>query len=161
MILRDRRFDVCVDDSKALTERQRERAYAEIVRKAYVGIGIVDERTIDGINILQATRRAMQEALAGLPVSPDYVLVDGIITLTASCPCEALIGGDARSLSIAAASIVAKVTRDRIMRDYDRAYPHYGFARHKGYPTRAHKEALRRFGPSPIHRRSFRPVSVV
>lgn len=159
VILPDRyRFVERIDDSKRLSDAQRQRAFDELLRVASVGVGIIGERTIDRINIFQATRRAMESAVAGLPITPDYIIVDGSATFSASCPCEAVVSGDALSLSIAAASIVAKVTRDRIMHEYDAAYPEYGFFRHKGYPTRLHKAALADRGPSPVHRFTFEPV---
>lgn len=158
MILKCFRFRERVDDSKKLTARLRERAYREIVKSCIVGVGIVDEKTIDAINIYQATKRAMQIAVSNLEIPPDYCIVDGNMKISTKCPLKCIIDGDAKSLSIAAASIVAKVTRDRLMRDYDRVYPQYGFARHKGYCTKFHREALNKHGPSPIHRSSFRPV---
>ncbi len=158
VILRDIDFRHEIDDSKALTPAKRERAYDEILAKADVGVGIVDEKTVDKINIHRATKRAMELALAKLSVKPDYVIVDGIMKINTRCPIKLIVGGDSKSLSIAAASIVAKVTRDRIMCLYDAVYPQYGFARHKGYPTKAHKKALKAHGPSPIHRRSYKPV---
>jgi ribonuclease HII len=118
----------------------------------------VDPSLIDRINILRASLLAMEKAVADLAVQPDYLLIDGTFPIEMPLPQASLPKGDARSLSIAAASIVAKVTRDRIMDAYHDAYPQYGFSRHKGYPTRAHREAIRAFGCCPIHRRSFRGV---
>jgi len=158
VILKEFTFENRIDDSKKLSPPQREKAYREILTKAVVGIGIVSEKAIDDINIYQATRRAMEEAVAGLAVPPDYIIVDGKMPLRSACTVQCIIRGDSQSLSIAAASIVAKVTRDRIMLRYDKKYPHYGFCQHKGYPTRRHKAALCRHGASPIHRMSFRPV---
>ncbi|MBU0881615.1 MAG: ribonuclease HII [Candidatus Omnitrophica bacterium] len=158
VILNDFRFKERIDDSKKLSAKMRERAYREILLKAVVGIGVVDEKVIDKINIYQATIKAMSAALANLEVPPDYVIVDGNVRIPAKCPVKCVIRGDSSSLSIACASIVAKVTRDRIMVKYDKIFPQYGFARHKGYPTRMHKEALLACGASSIHRRSFRPV---
>ncbi|MBN1527221.1 MAG: ribonuclease HII [Candidatus Omnitrophica bacterium] len=146
-----------INDSKKLSAKKREKAFAEISEKAFVGIGVVDEKTIDEINIFQATRKAMLEALAKLEMPPDYVIVDGRMKIATKCPVKCIIGGDAKCLSIAAASIVAKVTRDRIMAEYDRLYPQYGFKQHKGYATLSHKRALRVHGPSAIHRNSFHP----
>jgi len=157
-IVRDRNFTEDIDDSKKLTSKKREKAYREILEKCIVGIGIVDEKIIDEINIYRATILAMEEAIAGLDAAPDYVIVDGRMRLSARCPIKCIIGGDSKSLSIAAASIIAKVTRDRLMMKYDEIYPQYGFARHKGYGTKLHKLAIERHGPSPIHRFSFRPV---
>jgi ribonuclease HII len=155
VILRSLKFNSRIDDSKKLSAAMRERAYREITEKAIVGVGIVDEKTIDRINIYQATLRAMELAVAGLSVRPDCVIVDGNMRFRARCPVRTIIGGDALSMSIAAASIVAKVTRDAIMLGYHKSYPQYGFASHKGYATRAHKEAIRSFGRSPIHRMTF------
>ena len=151
-------FDCRIDDSKKLSPKSRETAYEEIFKKAVVGIGIIDEKTIDEINIYQASKRAMEMAVANLKIPPEYVIVDGNMKLRTRCPIKCIIRGDSNSLSIAAASIIAKVTRDRIMVEYDKVYPVYGFARHKGYGTKIHKLALQNHGPSPIHRRSFRPV---
>lgn len=158
VILKSFRFKARIDDSKKLSAAMREKAYREIFRKAIVGIGVVDEKVIDEINILQATIRAMNEAMANLEVTPDYVIVDGRVRLSTGCPVKCIVRGDSSSLSIAAASIVAKVTRDRIMTEYDKIFPQYGFARHKGYPTKMHKKALVSNGASPIHRRTFAPV---
>jgi ribonuclease HII len=160
VILKDLDFESRIDDSKKLSSAQRERAYAEIVAKAIFGVGIVDEKTIDRVNIYRATVKAMEMAVAKLEIPPDYVIVDGRMKITTGCPIRCIVGGDGQSLSIAAASIIAKVTRDRLMCEYDNLYPEYGFARHKGYGTRFHKEALLARGPSPIHRLSFRPVKL-
>ncbi len=159
VILKDRNFKERIDDSKKLSPRKRDKAYHEIIKKAIVGIGIVDEKTIDKINIYRATIKAMESAVANLEIPPDYIIVDGRMKLVTKCPIKCIVKGDSTSLSIAAASIIAKVTRDRIMVAYDSTYPQYGFSRHKGYPTKYHKSALKKFGPSPIHRYSFQPVS--
>jgi ribonuclease HII len=146
-------------DSKTLTAAQRERAYQAILARAEaVGVGVVDVETIDALNILGATHQAMRRALQALPIRPDVALIDGLPVQPFPVPQIALVKGDARSASVAAASIVAKVTRDRLMLEYDAAYPQYGFASHKGYPTPEHLALLEKFGPSPIHRRSFAPV---
>lgn len=158
VILKSFRFREVIDDSKALSEARRERAYREIFEKAIVGIGIVDEKKIDEINIFQATRRAMSKAIEALGIVPEHILVDGRIVLDHPAPQTPIVGGDSKSMSIAAASIIAKVTRDRLMREYDAVYPAYGFKYHKGYPTRRHAKALAEFGPSPIHRFSYAPV---
>jgi len=158
VILKDFKFVHTVDDSKKLSPKKRGLAYSEILKKAIVGIGIVDEKTIDKINIYQATKRAMEIAVSNLKLPPDMVIVDGTIRLDTGYPSRCIISGDSKSLSIAAASIIAKVTRDRLMLKYHKRYPQYGFARHKGYPTRLHKAALKNHGPSPIHRFSFQPV---
>jgi ribonuclease HII len=136
VILKTFNFSSRIDDSKKLSPKNRERAYAEIMKKAFVGVGIIDEKIIDRINIYQATKRAMHAALSNLKQTPEYVIVDGNIRLATACPVKCIPGGDAKSMSIAAASIVAKVTRDRIMDKYDADYPQYGFSRHKGYGTR-------------------------
>lgn len=159
MILKNFDFDTRIDDSKKLTASGRERAYGEILDKAFVGIGIVDEKVIDEVNIYRASIIAMEKALSVLEMQPDYVIVDGRVKIPTKCPVKCIVRGDSISLSIAAASIVAKVTRDRLMLDYDKIYPEYGFARHKGYPTSFHKRALRLNGASPIHRKTFAPVA--
>ncbi len=150
-----------INDSKKLTERQRERAEVRIRAEAVaIGLGVVEPETIDRINILQATRLAMREAFLLLDPPPDCVLIDGLPVPAFPCPHQqALVGGDGLCASIAAASIVAKVARDRMMRAYDAVYPEYGFAGHKGYGAAKHLEALRVHGPCPIHRRSFSPVA--
>ena len=158
VIVRDFHFKERIDDSKKLTAKKREKAYREIFKKCDVGVGIVDEKIIDRINIYQATKKAMQIAVSNLRIPPDYCLVDGKMKIATKCPLKCIVGGDSKSISIAAASIIAKVTRDKIMLEYDSVYPQYGFARHKGYGTKIHMEALRTNGPSPIHRFSFRPV---
>jgi len=149
-----------INDSKKLSERQRERAEARIrVEASAIGLGIVDPEMIDQINILQATRRAMREAFLQLTNRPDCVLIDGLPVPGFPCAHQkAIIGGDSLCASIAAASIVAKVARDRMMCAYDAVYPEYGFAGHKGYGSAKHLAALREHGPCPIHRRSFAPV---
>jgi len=151
--------DPHVTDSKKLTPALRDRLYGTIYGRALaVGIGIVDAIEIDRINILQASLRAMAIAVVNLNPQPDYLLVDGTFPVPVKLPQAPIPKGDALSISIAAASIIAKVTRDRLMETYHLYYPHFGFARHKGYPTRNHKEAIRAFGCSPIHRRTFRGV---
>jgi ribonuclease HII len=145
-----------VDDSKKLTPAQREELYPRILNEAMaVGIGSADPEEIDQVNILQATYRAMHRAVAGLDVAPQHLLIDGNRFDGMHIPFTVVVGGDARSHAIAAASIVAKVTRDRMMVLYDGLYPGYGFARHKGYGTTCHRENFRRLGPCPIHRQSF------
>ena len=146
-------------DSKLLTADRREALFATIHERALaVGVAIVDHLTIDRINILQATRLAMVDALRRLPVAPDLVITDYVALSDVPCPQKNLVDGDARCASVAAASIVAKVTRDRIMRDLDVEFPVYGFAQHKGYATPEHLAALDRHGPCPVHRRSFAGV---
>jgi ribonuclease HII len=143
-------------DSKLLTPERRAVLHDLIRERAVaVGVGIVDNVTIDRVNILQATRQAMLEAVRGLSVAPDLIITDAVALPGLPCPQRNLIDGDARCATVAAASIVAKVTRDRIMLEADRAFPEYGFARHKGYATPEHLAALDRHGPCPLHRRSF------
>ena len=161
VILKTFDFKERIDDSKRLSAKKREKAYREIFKKSVVGVGIVGEKTIDRINIYQATKRAMHKALSELEIPPKYVIVDGIMRLSTKCPIKCIPQGDSKSLSIAAASIIAKVTRDRIMVGYDNVYPQYGFARHKGYGTKYHMAAIKNHGPSPIHRRSFRPIKSI
>jgi len=155
VILKDLKFTSRIDDSKKLTPLSREKAFLEIYRKAYIGLGIINEVVIDRINILQATCLAAENAVANLPVRPDFVLVDGVLKLNIGLPYQAIIKGDAKSFTIACASIIAKVMRDRIMRVYHKVYPEYGFLEHKGYGTKLHRRMLRRYKPCPIHRVTF------
>ena len=144
-----------VDDSKKLTEKKREQLFDEIIKKAVAyKICAVNEKVIDEINILNATKKAMTECVTGLSVRPDIVLIDAV-KLPLDVPTKSIIKGDALSYSIGAASILAKVYRDRLMREYDALYPWYGFAQNKGYGTKDHIDALKSVGPSPIHRRTF------
>ena len=147
-----------LNDSKQLTQKQRETYFAFLTAQPEIrfAIATVEVEVIDRINILQATHRAMNDALA--PLQPQHVLVDGLRVPSLRFPQTPLVKGDARSYSIAAASVLAKVTRDQVMRDYDRQWPAYGFAGHKGYGTRCHLAALAAHGPCPIHRRSFAPL---
>ena len=147
-----------LNDSKKLTETKRERLYPEIMRVANVGVGLVSAAEIDEINILQATYLAMNRAVAALKSRPSLALIDGNRAPKLFCATQTIIGGDGKSLSIAAASIIAKVTRDRLMIEMDAAYPAYGFARHKGYGTTAHAAALAKHGPCTEHRKSFAPI---
>lgn len=145
-----------LNDSKKLSEKKREALYDEIMERAVAtGIGIVSPARIDEINILQATYEAMREAIAGLKIRPQVLLNDAVKIPQVEISQVPIIRGDAKSLSIAAASVIAKVTRDRLMKDYDKLMPEYGFAKHKGYGSAAHMEAIRKFGSSPIHRQSF------
>lgn len=145
-----------VNDSKKLTERRRELLYPEIMEKALaVGVGIVSPQRIDEINILQATYEAMRQAIGQLSVRPDILLNDAVRIPGVEIPQVPIIKGDAKSISIACASVIAKVTRDRMMVQYDELYPEYGFAGHKGYGSAAHMAALRECGPCPIHRSTF------
>jgi ribonuclease HII len=151
-----------VRDSKLLTARRRERLDAVIRATALAwGVGSASQRTIDRDNILEATLAAMRRAVARLKLRPELVLVDGPAVPDVGLPCTGIVGGDNRSLSIACASIVAKVYRDSMMTRLDRLAPGYGFSRHKGYGTAGHLAALNRLGPSPIHRRSFAPVAAL
>jgi ribonuclease HII len=148
-----------VDDTKKLTPKKRSDLFPRIQEAALaVGVGIVAPETIDSINILQAALLSMVKAVENLAMQPDYLLIDGPFPIPLNLPQYPLPKGDSLSFSIAAASIIAKVTRDRMMADFDRTYPEYGFLKHKGYPTRAHREAIRKFGCSPIHRKTFKGV---
>jgi ribonuclease HII len=159
VILPDRFPSTEVNDSKQLSPIQRDRLYELIYSQAVaVGIGIVDAIEIDRINILRASLLAMAMAASNLDPAPDCLLVDGNFPVPLALAQQTIVKGDALSLSIAAASIVAKVTRDRLMSRYDHDYPQYGFAGHKGYGTHAHREAIVRHGCCPIHRRSFKGV---
>jgi ribonuclease HII len=153
-------FDIGgVYDSKKITPRNRAKQYERIYAEATaIGIGIVDAVEIDRINILQAALLSMSFSAANLEPVPDFLLIDGPFSIPADFAQQPIKKGDARSVSIAAASIVAKVTRDRLMAQYHQDYPQYNFAKHKGYPTKAHKEAIQRHGSCPIHRRSFKGV---
>ena len=145
-----------VDDSKRLPPDERQRLFGVIRERAVaVGVAVVDHVTIDRLNILQATRLAMGQALAALDSEPELVLTDYVTVPGLRCPQRNLVEGDRRSASVAAASIIAKVTRDRLMEEADREYPVYGFGRHKGYPTPEHRMALERHGPCALHRRTF------
>jgi len=146
-------------DSKKLTVRSRSELFATLGEMgAMVGVGVVSAAEIDSLNILQASLLAMKKAVAALPVVPDFLLVDGKFTVPVPLPQQALVRGESRSASIAAASIVAKVTRDELMDQYHQEYPRYNFSRHKGYPTAEHRRIIALIGPCPIHRQSFRPV---
>jgi ribonuclease HII len=149
-----------IDDSKKLSPARRDFLFDRIYRTATaIGVGIVEAAEIDRINILQAALRSMAIAARNLRPQPQYLLIDGSFEIPYPLPQEAITKGDSRSVSIAAASIIAKVTRDRMMAVYHRHYPQYGFDRHKGYPTKAHKEAIKRHGSCPIHRKTFRGVA--
>jgi ribonuclease HII len=146
-------------DSKKLTARARLRLFAELKKMdAAVGVGLVSGVEIDELNILQASLLAMRKAIAVLSARPDFLLVDGTFPVPVPIPQQTLCKGESRSASIAAASIVAKVTRDRLMAEYHQQYPQYNFATNMGYPTAGHRRALKKHGPCPIHRRSFRGV---
>lgn len=183
IVIKTPRFKNRIDDSKKLTPYQREKAFTEIITKSIFGIGIINEKIIDRLNILVATRRAMEAAVLALinklkkvpknRIHPSlstskksnklrkggvHIIVDGNVSLDINLAYTNIIKGDSKSKSIACASILAKVVRDRIMCLYDKVYPQYGFLRHKGYPTKMHRVALKRFGPSQIHRMSFIPL---
>jgi ribonuclease HII len=148
--------EVALDDSKRMSPEARELAFGEIRRRAIAWrVAVIPHTEIDRINILRATLAGMAQAVAGLKLGAEYVLVDGNQKPPVAMRCQTVVGGDAKSLSIAAASVLAKVVRDRLMVVYDRRYPGWGFAGHKGYPTAAHRDAILRRGLSPIHRRTF------
>ena len=146
-----------VNDSKKVSEKKREKLYDLILDEAIsYGIGIIDQKEIDEINILNATKKGLTKSINELKVKPDLILVDALTHIdTNGIPYESIIKGDAKSYSIAAASIIAKVTRDRIMREWDKIYPQYGFEKHKGYGTSAHISAIKEYGLCPLHRKSF------
>ncbi len=146
-----------LNDSKKLSAKQRDRLFDEIHSIAVsIGVGSMDHQVIDRVNILNATLLAMQESVEKLTPQPDYVLVDGVHLPQVDFPSRAIPKGDSRSYSIAAASIIAKTTRDRLMIELDRTYPNYGFLKHKGYPTSQHRQAIAEFGASDIHRHTFK-----
>ncbi len=159
-IVKDPDFVSRIDDSKKLSPSQRDEAYAEILQKCVVSIAVYDEKRIDEMNIFRATLSAFVDAFDGLREKPTLVLIDGNADVYLPCARRLVTGGDARSFTIACASIVAKVTRDRIMRAYHDRYPEYGFDQHKGYGTPQHMAALQKHGATPIHRRSFAPVAL-
>ena len=145
-----------VNDSKKVSEKRREALYDIIMEKAIaVGIGMSSQERIDEINILQATYEAMRKAINNLKIKPDILLNDAVNIPEVDIPQVPIIKGDAKSFTIACASIIAKVTRDRMMVELDKEYPEYGFAKHKGYGTKAHTDAIRQFGPCPLHRKTF------
>lgn len=160
VVLDPDRIPAGLNDSKKLTEAEREALYDPIIRSARVGIGIADVDRIDRDNILQASLWAMARAMEQIE-GVALALVDGNRAPPLACTVQTIVEGDSRSLSIAAASIIAKVTRDRIMIGHDGTYPEYGFARHKGYGTAFHQQALTRHGPTPLHRKSFAPVAAL
>jgi len=161
VILPERFRHKTLTDSKQLSEAVREKIYGELTEEGCGvtwAVSIAGHEEIDRINILRATHEAMRRAVAALSIAPQHALIDGLPVRPFPVPHTALVGGDALSLSIAAASVIAKVTRDRIMREMDALYPEYQFSQHKGYGTPAHLAMLRAHGPCPIHRRSFLPV---
>lgn len=152
-------FNEQINDSKKISEKKREKLYDTIMQEAIsVGIGMSSEKVIDEINILEATKLAMKEAIKNSKVKPEHVLIDAV-KLDIDIPCTSIIKGDAKSQSIAAASIIAKVTRDRMMDELDKKYPQYLFKKNKGYGTKAHIEAIRQYGIIPEHRKTFAPCS--
>ena len=157
VILKPDSFIEGINDSKKISETKREKLYETITNEALAwSVGIVDQKEIDEINILNATKKALKLALEDLKIKPDRLLVDALENIdTNGIPYTSIIKGDAKIYSIGAASILAKVTRDRIMREYDEVYPEYGFAKHKGYGTAAHIETIKKYGPCPLHRRTF------
>ncbi len=162
VLLKDYEFFNRVDDSKKLSPERRKKAFFEIKKKSLYAVASVSHRRIDRINILQATILAMQKAVFGLTsqLSPAelkraFIIIDGNMRMSLSLPYKSIVRGDAKSLSIAASSILAKVSRDALMEKYHKLYPEYGFDKHKGYPTAGHRNILRRIGPSAIHRKTF------
>jgi len=159
VILDPDRMPEGLNDSKKLSEKRRNLLFEEICASAEVSLVSLSAASVDRLNIRQATLHAMVKAVAGLNTMPDYLLIDGRDVPEGLCmPGKALVKGDSRSLSIAAASVVAKVARDRMMITLSRHYPVYGFEKHKGYASAVHRAALQKFGPCPLHRRSFQPV---
>ncbi|MBU0682941.1 MAG: ribonuclease HII [Candidatus Omnitrophica bacterium] len=153
----DGSFTERIDDSKKLSVRQREKAFVDILKRCDVGIGCVDVEEVDRVNIYNATLLAMRKAIDDLNDEPDYLLIDGKMNIDIHQPRTCLIGGESLSVSIACASIIAKVYRDRLMIELDLEYPQYGFKKHKGYGTREHIEAIRKHGLCSVHRKTFGP----
>lgn len=159
VILDNNYNNLIINDSKKLTEKRRLEAFNEINEKALqIGIGIVSNEEIDEINILNATKLAMERAYNNLSEKPEHLLIDAL-NININIPQTNIIKGDMKSISIAAASIIAKVTRDKIMVEYGEKYPNYLFEKHKGYLTKTHLELIKEYGPCPIHRKSFKPIS--
>jgi len=157
VVIRDASFNERIDDSKKLTQRMRERAFIEILNRCDVGIGSVSVNDIDRLNIYNATLLAMKRAIEELDEKPDHLLIDGRMNVALPQTRTYLVSGESLSASIACASIIAKVFRDRLMMELDRKYSSYGFKQHKGYGTPKHMEAIRKYGLSPIHRKTFGP----
>ena len=157
VIMKPDSFIEGINDSKKISEKKRELIYEQITEEAIDwAVGIVDQKEIDEINILNATKKALTKAISSLKIKPDRILVDALEHIdTCKIPYTSIIKGDAKVYSISAASIIAMVTRDRIMKEYDEIYPEYGFAGHKGYGTAKHMQAIREYGPCPLHRKSF------
>jgi len=158
VILDPENLPIGIDDSKKLNTARRESIYQKIIDTSIVGVALAKPHHIDKLNILGATLWTMQMAFSNLAETPDAVLIDGDQRPDINCPMETIIKGDAKSLSIAAASIIAKVTRDRVMINLDHKYPEYGWIRNKGYGTREHAHAIAKFGVTPHHRKSFAPI---
>jgi ribonuclease HII len=150
-----------INDAKKLSGKQREKIYKVLIKHPEIkwGVGIVSEKIIDRINILQATKLAMQKSIKNL--KPDFLLIDGNFKINSIVRQKPIIKGDQKVISISAASIIAKVTRDRLMQKFHKKYPQYGFDRHKGYGTKAHFAAIKKFGPCKIHRKSFYPINII
>ena len=162
VILRDDIFIPGIDDSKKLTEKKREALYEEITDKALdISVGICDESLIDRKNILKATYMAMKKAVLAMKMRPDIIFIDGRPVPDMGFSQVSIVRGDSKSVSIAAASIIAKVTRDRMMKEFALLYPEYGFEKHKGYGTKLHMKTLDKYGVCPIHRKTFKPVKEV
>lgn len=160
VIFADLPIDSHINDSKKLTPKKREALVFDIYRTALsVGVGIIWPEEIDRINIHRASLKAMEKAVSALSVRPGFLLIDGSFPIVSQTPQRPIVSGDSLSISIAAASIIAKTARDKLMEAYHQIYPQYNFASHKGYPTKEHLLALRRFGPTPIHRMTFRGVA--
>ncbi len=154
-------YDERINDSKKLTEKKREALYDFIIENALAyKVEVISVEEVDALNVYQASKEGMLRIVHSISIKPEYALTDAM-PLDDSIPYESIIKGDQKSISIAAASILAKVTRDRIMKEYGKQYPEYGFEKHKGYVTKAHKEALVKYGVTPIHRKSFRPVQEI
>lgn len=159
VILRNDYNNEIINDSKKLTEKRRNQAFKEINQEALaIGIGIVDSNEIDEVNILNATKLAMERAVLNLSLNPEHLLIDAL-NINLNIKQTNIIKGDMKSISIAAASIIAKVTRDNLMIEYSKEYPNYLFEKHKGYLTKAHLDLIKEYGPCPIHRKSFKPIS--
>lgn len=159
VILNNYRFKNRIDDCKRLTPEGRLHAYSEILEKSIYSVAVISQNVIDHINIYNATKLAMEKAIIGLDIRPDYALIDGRIKLSLPCKSRSITQGDRKCLSIACASIIAKVRRDRIMTRLHMIYPRYGFINHKGYGTAVHFKTLKKYGPSPVHRLSYTPVT--
>lgn len=156
VILKKNEYIEGLNDSKKVSPKKREKLYDEIISKCIAySLGIVDNNVIDEINILEATRLAMKKAIEGLKIKPDYLLIDAETHVDTAIPLKGIIKGDSLSVSIAAASIIAKVTRDRMLLDFDKQYPEYEFSKHKGYGTALHIQKIGEHGLTPIHRKTF------